>query len=49
MLYQSHPSSQFLTGTILVADDEPANREFLDELLTSQGFKVVSVLRDVCS
>jgi len=43
MLNQSHPSSQALTGTILVADDQPANRELLDELLTSQGFKVISV------
>jgi putative two-component system response regulator len=31
------------TGTILVADDEPANRELLEELLTNQGFKVISV------
>ena len=31
-----------ITGTILVADDHPANREFLEELLTSEGFKVVS-------
>ena len=43
MLHQSHPSSQIITGTILVADDQPANRELLDELLTSQGFKVISV------
>jgi putative two-component system response regulator len=43
MLNDSHPSSQSLTGTILVADDQPANRELLDELLTSQGFKVISV------
>jgi putative two-component system response regulator len=30
------------TGTILVADDQLANRELLDELLTAQGFKVVT-------
>src|SRR5208282_2733355 len=38
-----HQSSQHLTGTILVADDQAANRELLDELLTSQGFKVIAV------
>ena len=37
------PSHESVTGTILVADDQPANRELLDELLTTQGFKVVSV------
>src|SRR5712664_3934118 len=37
MLHQS------ITGTILVADDQAANRELLEELLTEQGFKVVSV------
>lgn len=40
MLYQS---SQSITGTILVADDQPANRELLEELLTTQGFKVITV------
>jgi putative two-component system response regulator len=40
MQYQCHQSA---TGTILVADDQAANRELLDELLTSQGFRVVSV------
>jgi putative two-component system response regulator len=40
MQYQSHPS---VTGTILVADDQAANRELLDELLTTQGFRVVTV------
>jgi putative two-component system response regulator len=40
MQYQSHQS---VTGTILVADDQAANRELLDELLTTQGFKVVTV------
>jgi putative two-component system response regulator len=40
MQYQSHQS---LTGTILVADDQAANRELLDELLTTQGFIVVTV------
>jgi putative two-component system response regulator len=35
--------NQLVTGTILVADDQPPNRELLDELLTAQGFKVVTV------
>jgi putative two-component system response regulator len=34
-------SNQITTGTILVADDQAANRELLDELLSTQGFKVV--------
>jgi putative two-component system response regulator len=40
MQYQSHQS---VTGTILVADDQVANRELLDELLTTQGFRVVTM------
>jgi putative two-component system response regulator len=40
MQYQSHQS---VTGTILVADDQAANRELLYELLTTQGFRVVTV------
>jgi len=36
-------SNQLVTGTILVADDQVANRELLDELLTTQGFKVITV------
>ncbi|MFZ0864149.1 MAG: HD domain-containing phosphohydrolase [Candidatus Sulfotelmatobacter sp.] len=40
MLYKSH---QPVTGTILVADDQAANRELLEELLTTQGFKVITV------
>ena len=40
MQYQSHQS---VTGTILVADDQAANRELLDELLRAQGFRVVTV------
>src|SRR6202007_3339066 len=40
MLHKLHQS---VTGTILVADDQAANRELLEELLTSQGFKVISV------
>src|SRR5271170_947939 len=31
-----------VSGTILVADDQVSNRELLDELLTTQGFKVVT-------
>jgi putative two-component system response regulator len=40
MLYQLDPQ---ITGTILVADDQPANRELLEELLTAQGSKVITV------
>ena len=32
-----------ITGTILVADDQAANREFLEELLVAQGSKVITV------
>ncbi len=38
-----HRSPQCLTGTILVVDDQEPNRELLDELLTAQGFKVITV------
>src|SRR3981081_204044 len=38
-----HQLAQPITGTILVADDQDANRELLEELLTSQGFKVITV------
>jgi putative two-component system response regulator len=34
---------QSITGTILVADDQAANRELLQELLGAHGFKVVAV------
>src|SRR5579862_5424496 len=34
---------QAVTGTILIADDQAANRELLEELLTAEGFKVASV------
>jgi putative two-component system response regulator len=40
MLQQSHQS---LSGTVLVADDQAANRELLEELLTTHGSKVVTV------
>ena len=40
MLHQSH---QPMTGTVLVADDQAANRELLEELLTAQGCKVIAV------
>lgn len=36
-------SNYAITGTILVADDQVANRELLTELLTTQGFKVIAV------
>jgi putative two-component system response regulator len=37
------PSSQSVNGAILVADDQPANRELLQELLTAEGFSVTPV------
>src|ERR1039458_2621253 len=40
MLGQAH---QPITGTILVADDQAANRELLEELLTAQGCTVITV------
>src|SRR6202011_1015169 len=40
MLQQSDPP---ITGTILVADDQAANRELLEELLVAQGSKVITV------
>src|SRR6202790_2454343 len=40
MFHQSH---QPITGTVLVADDQAANRELLEELLTAQGCKVITV------
>ena len=36
-------SNQPITGTILVADDQAANRELLEELLTAQGYEVITV------
>src|ERR1700694_6092917 len=36
-------SNQPITGNILVADDQAANRELLEELLTAQGCKVIAV------
>src|SRR6202047_4228857 len=36
-------SDQPITGTILVADDQAANRELLEELLAAQGSKVITV------
>lgn len=36
-------SNQPVTGTILVADDQLANRELMEELLSADGFKVVTV------
>lgn len=35
-------SNQPITGTILVADDQSSNRELLEELLTAEGFTVVT-------
>src|ERR1700716_2828134 len=42
-------SSQPVTGTILVADDQASNRELLEELLTAEGFKVASVSNGVAA
>src|SRR6202046_3300549 len=36
-------SPQPITGTILVADDQAANRDLLEDLLAAEGFKVVLV------
>jgi putative two-component system response regulator len=36
-------SCQPVSGTILVADDQSSNRELLEELLTAEGFQVISV------
>jgi len=36
--HSNHP----VTGTILVADDQTSNRELFSELLTAQGFKVIT-------
>src|ERR1700722_18912983 len=36
-------TDQPTTGTVLVADDQAANREVLEELLTAQGRKVIAV------
>ncbi len=35
-------STQPITGTVLVADDQSSNRELLEELLTTQGFTVIT-------
>ena len=36
-------SFQPVSGTISVADDQASNRELLEELLTTEGFKIISV------
>jgi putative two-component system response regulator len=43
------PSQQSVHGTILVADDQPANRELLDELLSSEGFNVLTAADGVAA
>src|ERR1700719_557918 len=35
-------SNQPVAGTVLVADDQAANRELLEEFLATQGLKVIS-------
>jgi putative two-component system response regulator len=39
MAYQSSPA---VIGTVLVADDEAANRELMEELLSSEGYRVIT-------
>lgn len=36
-------SSQSISGTILIADDQASTRDLLGELLSAQGFRVVAV------
>jgi CheY-like chemotaxis protein len=43
------PSHQSVSGTILVADDQAANRELLDELLSSEGFNVLTAADGVAA
>lgn len=43
MPQQSDQSDQPIGSTVLVADDSVANRELLEELLTAQGCKVITV------
>jgi putative two-component system response regulator len=38
----SFPSGSSPTGSILVADDQASNRELLEELLSSEGFEVIT-------
>jgi putative two-component system response regulator len=39
MSYSSNPP---ITGTVLIADDQASNRELMEELLSSQGFRVIT-------
>jgi putative two-component system response regulator len=39
----SYQSSQPTTGTVLVADDQASNRELMQELLSGEGFDVITV------
>ncbi len=38
----SYQSSQPATGTVLVADDQASNRELMEELLSGEGFEVIT-------
>jgi putative two-component system response regulator len=38
----SYQSSQPTTGTVLVADDQASNRELMEELLSGEGFEVIT-------
>jgi putative two-component system response regulator len=38
----SYQSSQPATGTVLVADDQASNRELMEELLSGEGFDVIT-------
>src|ERR1700728_2199221 len=39
----SYQPSQPTTGTVLVADDQASNRELMQELLSGEGFEVITV------
>jgi putative two-component system response regulator len=39
----AYATDSTMNGTILVADDQPANRDLLEEMLTAEGFTVVCV------
>src|SRR5580658_3337902 len=39
MSYSLNPP---ITGTVLIADDQASNRELMEELLSSQGFRVIT-------
>jgi two-component system cell cycle response regulator len=44
-----YPADQTIGATILVADDQAANRELLEALLTADAFQVISDREEVLS